>query len=407
MAQFINGSYVDNSPTLLSTDRGGPRTVANPLYVDPRTASYVKSAGATAANWTPGQYKSVQEFMAARPAGDYFTGKIDQGAAERGGQTVGPTYYANEQLAANTNAWQKYGVDNGFLPKDGGLSWGLKDAFLNPAVLAAVGGYAFAPAGGASAAQGAGMTTDEMIAAHGVQAGGAFAPTSAAALAPESIGAVGGAAAGVGASQGSSQAVDAETQDLIAAHGVQTGGTVAPAQPSTLLGSTPSAQGAVTGAAIPEAANNIGTAQAVDPIAAPTSEAVPTAPDVGSSPGSAGIGNGGNVAGGGTSPSTSLLTQASDMIGHINTFAQGALAIGGLLGGLAGLQGGKTPGSPEAPPPLPMGTQVGSQADVKAGLQAQGLPGGPLAGNASTWLTGASGVDPDKLNIGRSTLLGQ
>lgn len=95
------------------------------------------------------------------------------------------------------------------------------------------------------------------------------------------------------------------------------------------------------------------------------------------------------------------------MIGHINTFAQGALAIGGLLGGLAGLQGGKTPGSPESPPPLPQATQVGSQADAKAGLQAQGLPGGPLAGNASTWLTGASGVDPDKLNIGRSTLLGQ
>lgn len=35
---------------------------------------------------------------------------------------------------------------------DGGFGWGLRDAFLNPAVLAAVGGYFFTPASGASAA---------------------------------------------------------------------------------------------------------------------------------------------------------------------------------------------------------------------------------------------------------------
>lgn len=57
---------------------------------------------------------------------------------------------------------------------DGGFGWGLRDAFLNPAVLAAVGGYFFAPASGASSTSASAADT-----AVASDAGTLYAPSAA------------------------------------------------------------------------------------------------------------------------------------------------------------------------------------------------------------------------------------
>ena len=57
------------------------------------------------------------------------------------------------------------------------------------------------------------------------------------------------------------------------------------------------------------------------------------------------------------------------------------------------------------PPPQPV-KQPKREAAV-ASNAAAAAPGGALAGNSSTFLTGPSGIDPSTLNLGRNSLLGQ
>jgi hypothetical protein len=58
--------------------------------------------------------------------------------------------------------------------------------------------------------------------------------------------------------------------------------------------------------------------------------------------------------------------------------------------------------APEKPP------QATKTPDRKAvGSANAAMAAGPMAGNASTFLTGSGGVDPGALNLGKNTLLGQ
>lgn len=207
-------------------------------------------------------------------------------------------------------------------PKDGGLTWGFKDAFLNPAVLAAVGGAAFAGAGGASS--GAGLTADQALA------------QSAAGLSE------------TGLSETAFQLGAGQASALGTAGGVATGG---------------GAGG--TGAAQPGAAT--GTTGTVAGTTAAPAAAAP----------------------GGTTAATAL--QMAKDYGGI------ALTLGGLLGG--GGQEAKAPdvGAAEAPPQ----SQAARQPDELARRKAN-----PMGGQ-DTLLTGASGIDPFSLNLGRNKLLGQ
>jgi hypothetical protein len=55
---------------------------------------------------------------------------------------------------------------------------------------------------------------------------------------------------------------------------------------------------------------------------------------------------------------------------------------------------------------LPQATQAPDNAAVRAKAVTSALTGSG-AGNASTFLTGSSGIDDASLNLGKSTLLGQ
>jgi hypothetical protein len=88
-----------------------------------------------------------------------------------------------------------------------------------------------------------------------------------------------------------------------------------------------------------------------------------------------------------------------------------------LLGALGGALLGKAM-KPKAPPapviqppePPPQAAQAAKAPDRKATVganAASAAPGGAMAGNRSTFLTGAAGVDAGSLNLGKNTLLGQ
>lgn len=69
-----------------------------------------------------------------------------------------------------------------------------------------------------------------------------------------------------------------------------------------------------------------------------------------------------------------------------------------------------TPQAPKAtaPQPAPQSGQAPSAAGALSAIQANGgaPSAGPGGGQASTFLTGASGVDPSKLTLGRNAILG-
>lgn len=91
-----------------------------------------------------------------------------------------------------------------------------------------------------------------------------------------------------------------------------------------------------------------------------------------------------------------------------------AVIVGAAVVGAAAAAA-MAPGSPKAPDaPAPPAQQPASQAaktpdasTFKSANQDAMGPGGPLAGNSSTLLTGPGGIDTSLLNLGRSTLLGQ
>lgn len=66
----------------------------------------------------------------------------------------------------------------------------------------------------------------------------------------------------------------------------------------------------------------------------------------------------------------------------------------------------KPPGV-QAPVKPPQASKTPDQAGIASKNLSDALPGGPLTGNAGTFLTGAGGVDPSTLTLGKNTLLGQ
>ena len=66
------------------------------------------------------------------------------------------------------------------------------------------------------------------------------------------------------------------------------------------------------------------------------------------------------------------------------------------------------PSAPLAPPPGPAAPDTAQTPDYNALLRAntKGSRSGPSAGPASTFRTGASGIDPSQLALGTNTLLG-
>lgn len=93
----------------------------------------------------------------------------------------------------------------------------------------------------------------------------------------------------------------------------------------------------------------------------------------------------------------------------------GAVSIGTMAMVGAGVVGGMAMSGAFAKPkiniPAPEKPKQGAQAPDREGIVRAntmgGMPGGAMAGNAGTFLTGPSGIDPSTLNLGKNTLLGQ
>jgi hypothetical protein len=69
--------------------------------------------------------------------------------------------------------------------------------------------------------------------------------------------------------------------------------------------------------------------------------------------------------------------------------------------------GGKGGGSPPPPPEPPKQVSKEPDANYYRAKNKSSMAGGMSAGPNTTMLTGPSGVDPQALSLGRSTLLGQ
>lgn len=86
------------------------------------------------------------------------------------------------------------------------------------------------------------------------------------------------------------------------------------------------------------------------------------------------------------------------------TLAIGGALLGGVLGGQKQQQQMPTPATPEKPPASQTATMASATSDV-AGMNGAGQAGGS-SGISSTLLTGAGGVNPNGLQLGKKTLLG-
>lgn len=82
----------------------------------------------------------------------------------------------------------------------------------------------------------------------------------------------------------------------------------------------------------------------------------------------------------------------------------GGMAAGALMGGMQKTPSIQMPQAPTAPP----APQAAQTPDANAMLSKNAGAGqaGGAPGIAQTFLTGAGGVDPSKLNLNRKTLLG-
>lgn len=334
------GSSQGRAPTLLGNQNYTPP-------VDAARGVGVGAASNLTSSWKPDGVTDYNSYVASgKKAGISNPFASTMGTMNNGGQTLkGGT---TNQGIADWQAYQKYGLDNGYIKDDnesflGGLA---KAIYTNPAIIAAATAGAGAAFAGGGAAAGAGegtaasLTTDQLLA------------QSAAGLSPATLGET---AAATGAGEVTSTA-----------------------------GASASAGGSGSGGG----AGGSG--------AAPTNAAP-------SGAGSAGMGNAGGASTASSSNSPAALLK---MVGdHAST----ALTIGSLLGGALGSQSGSDmPDAPSAPPPAPalQGGIAPDAAGITKGLQSSMGPGGADAGNSTTFLTGASGVDPNKLSLGKATLLG-
>ncbi len=86
----------------------------------------------------------------------------------------------------------------------------------------------------------------------------------------------------------------------------------------------------------------------------------------------------------------------------------GIMAAGALMGSKQ--QAPQMPNLPPPPPP-PQPAQMPNVAGLYGGLAGAGQAGGPngngKSGPGQTFLTGASGVDPNALKLNKPTLLGE
>ena len=82
-----------------------------------------------------------------------------------------------------------------------------------------------------------------------------------------------------------------------------------------------------------------------------------------------------------------------------------ALMVGGMV--VAKMMAPKMPDipAPPAPPPPPQASVAPDTRAIASNLSGTGQAGGG-AGVASTMLTGAGGVNPNKLDLNKTTLLG-
>jgi hypothetical protein len=80
----------------------------------------------------------------------------------------------------------------------------------------------------------------------------------------------------------------------------------------------------------------------------------------------------------------------------------GMMAAGALMGGRQ--QAPQAPNLPPPPPPQP--AQMPNIASLYGGVAGTGQAGGQK-GPGQTFLTGASGVDPNALKLNKPTLLGE
>ena len=86
------------------------------------------------------------------------------------------------------------------------------------------------------------------------------------------------------------------------------------------------------------------------------------------------------------------------------TMAIGGAVLGGLLGSQKEQPSMQMPQMPAAPPE-PQAAKAPDSQTVRAGQAGMGQAGG-APGVADTFLTGAGGIDPKLLALGRTTLLG-
>lgn len=104
-----------------------------------------------------------------------------------------------------------------------------------------------------------------------------------------------------------------------------------------------------------------------------------------------------------------LLVEGLGMTAGAASTAAAATAIGAAGAGLAASQVLK-PKMPTAAVATPMTppqvTKAADRTTMLATNAAAARPGGAFAGNSSTFLTGASGIDARSLTLGRNTLLG-
>lgn len=326
-----------------------PTLLGNQNYTPPVDAARGVGVGAASnltSAWKPDGVTDYNSYVASgKKAGISNPFASTMGTMNNGGQTLKGG--ATNQGIADWQAYQKYGLDNGYIKDDnesflGGLA---KAIYTNPAIIAAATAGAGAAFAGGGAAAGAGegtaasLTTDQLLA------------QSAAGLSPATLGET---AAATGAGEVTSTAgASAASGGSGSGGGAGGGGT----SPTTAAGQTGTGAGIGSGSAAPAASSN--------------------------------------------SPAA-LLKLVGD---HAST----ALTIGSLLGGALGSQSGSgMPDAPSAPPPAPalQGGIAPDAAGITKGLQSSMGPGGADAGNSTTFLTGASGVDPNKLSLGKATLLG-
>jgi hypothetical protein len=89
----------------------------------------------------------------------------------------------------------------------------------------------------------------------------------------------------------------------------------------------------------------------------------------------------------------------------------GAAALGTIGAAKALTQKPKAPTinmpTPEKPPAAGQAAKSADHGAAVAANAAAAGPGGAMAGNRGTFLTGPDGVEPESLKLGKNTLLGQ